>query len=86
MEKLISADKFYREIDTLADEAKFDRLALHFSTEDVLMNIMCQQEVDAIPVKWITQRLKDLPPSYQEFAIKLINEYEMAKKEDSYGR
>lgn len=86
MEKLISAEAFYNEIDDMATKAVWDRRALHFSTYDVLMNIQIQKEVAAIPVKFITDKLYKMTPEEQLFAIKLINEYEAAKGVDKNGR
>ena len=75
MDKLISADRFIKEITDLADNAKFDYHDLHYSTNDVISNIECQKKVDAIPVKWIFEKFKRMPLSEREFVVKLINEF-----------
>lgn len=75
MDKLISADRFIKEITDLADNAKFDYHDLHYSTNDVISNIECQKKVDAIPVKWIFEKFKRMRLSEREVIVKLINEF-----------
>ena len=76
--RLIDAERFKRDISELADEAHFELNDLHFSTNDVLANIDCQLEVDAIPVKYIYRDIMlhpDCDKESVETLIKLINRY-----------
>ena len=77
MDKLISADKFIKEIDELAGIHKFEYHELRFSTNDILNNIEAQPRVEAIPISWIFQNgLRRSDPAEREAIVKLINEFE----------
>ena len=80
MEKLISANKFSRDIVDLAESAHFEYRDLHFSTLDVLSNIDAQPAVEAVPIDYIYRALKMASASEQEALIKLINEFRKSQK------
>lgn len=80
MEKLISANKFTRDIIDLAEDNKLDYYDLHFSVNDVLSNINIQPAVEAIPVNYIFSSLKKASPSEQEALMKLLNEFRESQK------
>lgn len=77
MDKLISADKFVKEIDELAGIHKFEYHELHFSTNDILNNIEAQPRVEAIPIAWIFKHgLRGSSPAERDAIVKLVNEFE----------
>lgn len=83
MEKLISANKFSRDIIELAEDHKFDYHDLHFSTLDMLSNIDCQPAVEAVPISYICSVIKKAAGPEKEALIKLLNEFEASKKREN---
>ena len=80
--RLIDADQFKKEIEYFAEDRKFNKRDLHFSTNDLISNIDSQPEVDAIPIKYIYSKIILSPNCDRkscETLYKLINTF----REDS---